>query len=132
MPYGVTLRIGLSPSDRGVIYADFFDTNGNLHYLTSPSGLVTGGKFQFVALTYDKTTGQALLYLDGTVVAQTQLDTPISFDSINGDIWIGHRNPAGDTPGAWSYNKFFSGLLDEIAIYNRALSAEEIKALGAE
>lgn len=129
MPYGVTLRIGHSPADWGVIYADFFD--GNLHYLDSPPGVVVGGKFQFVALTYDKASGQALLYLNGTVVAKTQWDTPMSFGLVTGDFWIGRRMP-DDSPGSWGYNCFFSGLLDEVVVYNRALSEAEIRAIGIE
>jgi hypothetical protein len=82
-------------------------------------------------LTYDKANGQALLYLNGTVVAQTQWDTPMSFGLVTGDFWIGRRMP-GDSPGSWGYNCFFSGLLDEVAVYNRALSEAEIRAIGTE
>jgi hypothetical protein len=124
VPDGISLRIGHSPADRGVIYADFF--NGNLYYLTSPPGSVASGKFQFVALTYDKATGQAMLYLNGTVVAQTQFSTPMSLETIKCDFYIGCE-PPGSAPGSWSYNKYFAGLMDEIAVYNRALSADEIK-----
>src|ERR1035437_7350816 len=40
----------------------------------------------------------------------------------------------GDSRGSWSHNKFkiFAALLDEIVNCNRALSAEETKAVGAE
>ena len=123
--YGVNLRIGHSPADRGVLYADFLDANSQLHELSSPSGMVASGRFQFVALTYDKARGQALLYLNGMVAAQTQLTTPMSLGLITGDLLIGRR--MGDAPGSWGYNCFFSGILDEIAVYNRALSAEEIR-----
>lgn len=126
---GVNLRIGHSPADLGVLYGDLLAAN-NLFVLVSPPGIVVSGKFQFVALTYDKTSGQALLYLNGMVVAETQLNTPMSFSSMI-DFWIGRRMPS-DSPGSWGYNCFFSGLLDEAAIYNRALSAEEIKAIGVE
>jgi hypothetical protein len=35
-------------------------------------------------------------------------------------------------PGDWTYNRFFVGLMDELAIYNRALSASEIQAICTE
>jgi len=127
--YGVTLRIAHQPGDRGVIYGDFIDADGSLHELTSLPGMVVNGRFQHVALTYDKSSGQALLYLNGVVVAQTRWNSPVPFSSITGDVWIGRRDPTGDYQGSWTYNRFFAGLLDELAIYNRALSAAEIQAI---
>ena len=38
----------------------------------------------------------------------------------------------GSAPGSWSYNKFFNGLMDEISIYNRPLSDEEIENIAKE
>jgi hypothetical protein len=128
-PYGVTLRIAHQPGDRGVIYGDFIDADGNLHELTSPPGTVANGEFQHVALTYEKSSGQAILYLNGGGVAQARWNSPVPFNSITGDFWIGRRDPTGDYQGSWTYNRFFAGLLHELAIYNRALSAAEIQAI---
>jgi len=127
--YGVTLRIAHQPGDRGVIYGDFIDADGSLHELTSLPGMVVNGRFQHVALTYDKSSGRALLYLNGGVAAQARWNSPVPFSSITGDFWIGRRDPTGDYQGSWTYNHFFAGLLDELAIYNRALSAAEIQAI---
>lgn len=74
---------------------------------------------------------EALFYLNRKEVAQTQWETPMPLDLVTGDFWIGRRMP-GDSPGAWSYNKFFSGLLDELCLYNRALSADEIQSISTE
>ncbi|HSY16849.1 MAG TPA: immunoglobulin domain-containing protein, partial [Candidatus Acidoferrales bacterium] len=76
--------------------------------------------FQHVALTYDKGTGVATLYCNGTVVAQQNLGqfTPLT----SYDFYIGLR-PAGD--GVHS----FPGQIDEPAMYNRALSSGEIAAI---
>jgi hypothetical protein len=77
------------------------------------------------AMTYDKTSGICMLYLDGIAVAQSQWDSFIPLTK--GDLWISRRPT--DHLGDWTYNKFFAGLMNEIAIHNRALSASEIQAI---
>ena len=79
-PYGVSLRIGHQPGDQGVIYGNFFDAGNNSHELVSSQGIVVNNIFQYVALTYDKSSGQVLLYLNGVVVAQDQLHSPVPFN----------------------------------------------------
>jgi hypothetical protein len=101
------------------------DTEGNAHSLHSAEGVIVPEKFQQVALTYDKGSGQARLLVNGVVVAQENLGSFTPQTSY--DLLVSRR--PGDHPGDWTYNAFFAGLLDEIAIYNRALSPEEIKAL---
>jgi hypothetical protein len=120
-PYGAHLVI-LSPGELGLgagnLYADLVDTGGQSHQIMAPGGTITANKFQHVALTYDKGSGLATLYCNGTVVAQQTLGsfTPLT----SSDFYIGHR-PAG---GVGS----FSGSIDEISLYSRALSAAEIRA----
>ena len=43
-------------------------------------------------------------------------------------LWLGvdQDNPGG---GGWSPTQFLEGLIDDLRIYNRALSAEEVQAL---
>jgi len=127
---GVQLWLGNMPGSRGVLAAHLVgqeNESGNFasHSLISRSGTVTAGSFQQVTVTYDKATGAGVLYLNGVVLARGQWGrfNPLT----SGDFWISRRPT--DHPGDWTYNTFFSGLLDEIAIYNRALSAEEIQAI---
>jgi hypothetical protein len=82
------------------------------------------GRFQHIALTFDKASGNAIWYLNGVVVAQRRLSGHLS--ATKGDLLISHRD---ETPGNWSTGRTYSGLMDEIAIYNRALSASEVKAV---
>ena len=124
----VALWIGHLPQDHGVLSGTIVDTDGGNHPITSPPGTIVTGQFQHVALTYDKGTGVGRLFVNGRVVAQENIGT-VTPDT-SGPLFISRR-PA-DQPGDWTYNKFFSGLLDEVAIYNRALSAEEIRAACAE
>jgi uncharacterized protein (TIGR03435 family) len=120
---GCQLRLGRNPKSQGQLTAIIVDMNGHYHSLESPMGAVVNDRFQHVAATYDKASGAGILYLDGRVVAQSKWE---SFaPKTKGDLWISRRPT--DQPNNWTYNKFFAGLLDEIAIYNRALTAGEIQ-----
>jgi hypothetical protein len=77
------------------------------------------GKFQLVALTYDRTSGVATIYSNGQVVGQKNIGrfTPLT----TYDLYLGGRvAPVAEKTG-------FVGLIDEASIYNRALTAAEIR-----
>ena len=121
---GVDLWLGDRPDDQGVFAVGIKEATGGFHSLRSPPGTLVSGVFQQVALTYDRAGGVGTLYLNGANVMQSQVGNVIPLTK--GDIWVGHR--PNWWPGSWTYNKFFDGLMDEIAIYNRALSAAEVRA----
>ncbi len=104
------------------LIANLVDTAGNNHVITSANNLLNSTNFQHVALTYDKTSGAAVLYCNGNVVATNNLGvfTPQTTYSMN----IGRRT--GEPVGL---NSTFHGLLDELSLYNRALSSSEIAAI---
>ena len=62
------------------------------------------------------------LYIDGSFDMSTP-DTTVGSTTNTDDLWIG----AGAVGGIYHFN----GALDEIAIFNRALSAAEIQSLHA-
>ena len=66
-----------------------------------------------------------MLYLNGVIVAQRQLGRQLVAHS-KGDLRISHRD---ENPGSWLTGRAFTGLMDELAIFNRALSPSEIKAI---
>jgi hypothetical protein len=81
------------------------------------------GQFVHVAATLDDATGAMTLYENGAVVAQTV--TPFRpFGTLdptqNPGVGIGNSNylPNYDVP--------FNGLIDELSVYNRALTAGEV------
>ncbi len=121
----VHLWLGHLPQDRGVLFGNVGDTQGNTHSLCSAPGTVVSGRFQHIALTCDKASGIGRLFVNGHIVAEESLGvfTPHTSD----DLFISRR--PSDQPGDWTYNTFSAGLLDEVAIYNRALSTEEIKSI---
>jgi hypothetical protein len=122
----IQCSIGQRPFESGVLMACMTDGQGN-RFLVSHPGVVASGVFQHIALTYDKASGVGTWYLNGVIVAQRQLSGLVT--GTKGDLVISKRDT---TQGNWTSNRSFAGLMDEIAIYNRALSASEIQAVCTE
>jgi hypothetical protein len=106
----------------GVLYADLYDTANNHHMIETPAGLVHTNAYQHVAVTYDKSSGVARLYVNGTLATESNLGsfTP----QTSPDLSIGYRPntvPFGPIP--------FFGRIDEVSLYNRALSTPEIQSI---
>ncbi len=68
-----------------------------------------------VAMTYDGTTQR--LYVNGTQVATRATTGTIQVTS--NPLWIGGNQP---------YGEYFTGLIDEVRVYNRALTATDIQS----
>jgi hypothetical protein len=98
----------------GNLYANLPDAQGNAHIISSAPRIIQPHQWQFVALTYDKASGVATLYLNGAVAAQQTLGsfTP----NTTGDVNLGHR-----VPGSFTGAGQLAGGLDEVGIYNTAL-----------
>ena len=99
------------------LWVNFVDTSGNGHGLQSPTGEFVVGKWYHVVATYDGTYGR--LYINGTQVAQANLGSFTPQTSL--PLYIGRR-PSGNP------NSYFSGAIDEVAIYQDALPSNEIQA----
>ncbi len=111
--------------NRPVFEANLIDTQGQLHIVQSPPGLFpTTPAWQHIGVTYDKSSGVASLYVNGLMVTQTNLGTITPRTSTG--LYLGYR-PPGSYPGPG----LFRGLLDEVSIYNRALSAAEMRSIAA-
>ena len=76
----------------------------------------------FLAGVYDAAAGAFRYYLDGT------LDSTVT-DAVAPNV-IGTKNRIGGNPGV-DGRFFFHGRLDEPAVWNRALSDDELKSLAA-
>ena len=81
------------------------------------------GRWAHVVAVHDGTTG--LIYVDGQLQAEANYslrttDTPASFGT---DLW---------RVGSESFNRPLNGALDDVRIYDRALSEEEILLLYVE
>ncbi len=96
-------------------------------YVHSATGRIDiDSRFYHVAVTYDASSGDARFYIDGAEAGSASLPAPARIGS-DDDFWIGGSNGyvgQGD-------KSEYSGLIDDVRIYSRVLSPEEIQALAA-
>jgi glucose/arabinose dehydrogenase/chitodextrinase len=97
----------LRPSGGGTL-------GGDTQYLSGPTANPVND-WTDVAFTYDGATLR--LYINGTQVASRAAGGAIQ--TTNNPLWIGGNSP---------YGEYFTGLIDEVRIYNRALTQTEIQA----
>lgn len=96
-------------------------TNGTtITLIGNNQGAITQGQWHHVAATYDGTLLR--LYLDGQQVASTALSGLVD-QSSTVPATIGNI-PAGNSSG-----RAFSGLLDDVCIFNQALSATDLQSI---
>lgn len=117
----MTLNVPNLGGGEGSLWANIVDTSGGDHALSSTTGLISTNAFQHVALSYDKLSGQAKLYLNGSIIAAASLGT---FNpQTSSDAFFGIR-PSGPFTGIW-----YGGMMDEVTLYNRALTGNEVATL---
>jgi hypothetical protein len=90
---------------------------GGSDFLTR--NVIVFNTWQHIVVTYDRATTTAILYVDGVAV-----NTDINFNpTVTGNSSsIG----IGTSPDLFEYGNSFRGLVDEVAIYNKALTSDEI------
>jgi hypothetical protein len=88
--------------------------------VTAPTALPGG--WHHVAVVIDAAAHTTRLYLDGNVVAANTATTltPGALGQTTQN-WLGRSQYSGDA--------YYQGLIDDMRVYNRALSADEIKSL---
>lgn len=97
--------------------ANFVDTATNTHSIGTPNPLTN--VWHHLAVTYDRNTGVACVYLDG--VLKNQLSKGVFVPKTDVDLYIGMR-PKQPTDMMY-------GLLDELRVYKGSLSSNEINSL---
>jgi PKD repeat protein len=96
-----------------------FIVNYPIVYETNAS--VVLGQWDFYAVTYSKSTQTVSIYKNGNLV-QSQSNSGTQFENTgSGNIYIGY-SPVGT-------DEYSDGDIDELRLYNRALTAQEINAL---
>jgi choice-of-anchor C domain-containing protein len=115
--FGVHFWIGVF--GEGSIYANVADIDGNEHRVRSDTGLVVSNDFQHLGMSYNKASGLVRLYLNGRKVTEEAVGsfTP----QTTSDLLVGYR---GGT-------EYFTGVIDELSIYRRALSDAEFAGIWA-
>ncbi len=112
-------------------YAMFYNTTPDtIHFATQGANLGTNktdwvtGRWYFLAATYNDAADTTIIYVDGVQDAINTSYTDTMSDTA-GDVTIGGR--VGAT-GTVSHN----GRMDEVRIYNRALTTQEVWSLYAD
>jgi hypothetical protein len=84
-------------------------------------GVIPLNTWSHVAMTYDAATGFYALYVNGVLVNSTTTNAGLNIFATDAPIYIG-----SEAAGA---GRFFPGLIDEVEVFNRALSASEIQSI---
>ena len=82
--------------------------------------VITDGAWHHIGLVWDGS--YRYLYVDGVEAAKDTTAIAYSLKSSEGGLYIGVGK-------ALDAGTFFSGLIDDVRIYNRAVNAEDIAAL---
>lgn len=135
MTNALTVAMRIRPNGNGILLNkegeyELAIRGGEIHFAlanTSPGwGSIdtdyapTNGSEIHVALTYSSADGVARLYVDGTQVFQIAAGGAIvDLDATNNELRVGSR----------SFPEDFTGTIDEVRVYNRALSPAEVSIL---
>ncbi len=110
----------------GALTALFRDAGGTVWLdFASPGGLLQVDQWNHVAVSFDSSTGVGKLYHNGVLVGVKTSSAPIRVKSLV-SVNLGSR-PAGSAD-LWA-GRCHAGSLDELSIYKRALSDEEIESI---
>ena len=109
----------------GRVYSNVRDLANVGYPLGSAGNLVHSNSFQHVAVTYDKNSGWNYLYLNGSRIASQNIGSRTLQTTYPANL--GKRVNSGVIGNGQIYN----GLVDELSLYQRALSASEIRAIYA-
>jgi hypothetical protein len=77
----------------------------------------------FIAVVYDQSTGSRKVYINGDIVADDKIGSEGLHSREADPLWFG---------GIQKYGQYLSGVLDEVRIYDEALSSARISELIAD
>ncbi|WP_169088095.1 GH32 C-terminal domain-containing protein [Paenibacillus sp. PL91] len=84
-------------------------------------------EWSHIAATFDRAEAIMRLYLNGEQVAELQTAAHAAITPCKCDLLVGKNNQAAVLAEAFRHN-MFDGLIDELKIYDRALTEHEIKS----
>ncbi|EEF60863.1 peptidase M56 BlaR1 [Pedosphaera parvula Ellin514] len=96
--------------------------NFHYQYFETKFEVLATNKWNHVVAVYDQASGRRQMYVNGMIVAE-RMDPPITLLETTVPLGIGAVIEDAKCTKTHSY---FNGLIDDIRIYSRALSAEEI------
>ncbi len=106
----------------------FFVRNaaGTVSAATSTYIPANDGKWHHVVGVCDESGGHVYLYLDGALTASGNITAGSGLLSSSMPMIIGARESANNSPVSYDFQ--FVGKIDEVAVYNRSLSASEVQS----
>jgi hypothetical protein len=107
---------GLQTSGYATNMLTFAWTGASSEYFANTGLVIPNKKWTFVGVVITPTN--ATLYMNGSTYVQTQTNSPQAFTA-----WTIGRDPEGESTRLWN------GAIDDVRIYNRALSAQEVQQL---
>jgi hypothetical protein len=114
----------LGANGDGGVHWSIFDQSGTNRNVDTPSGTLPTGKFVHIAGVYDKASGDLRVFVDGTREKQRSFSPPFTPKTSNDPGAIG-----AESVGTDRRIRLFEGVIDDVRIYDRALSASEISDL---
>ncbi|MBN1930669.1 MAG: hypothetical protein JW786_03570 [Desulfobacterales bacterium] len=104
--------LSVSENERACVHDDIDDANQELY-----KTYIDTNWHHLVGILHSNLTNE--LFVDGQSKGNDDLSSD-DWTSFVGNLYIGYR-------GSATYQHFFYGIIDEVAIYNRALTPEEIQ-----
>ena len=89
---------------------------------TAATSLVSDGKWHHLFTVVDRTAQTQTLYVDGISVASSSIAT------VTGSVDNANQIRIGTNSGGTG-SSFFNGMIDDVRVYDRALSPAEVQAL---
>lgn len=122
---GISYVLGVSGN--GSLFALVINDSGGLTFYGTNAGVIASGIWQHVALIYDGNAGagaKLTFYVNGNPVSGSV------FKGDDGGIPLNNTTPTtiGNLPANTNLETF-DGLIDEVEVFDRILSAEEIAAI---
>jgi hypothetical protein len=114
-----SFEIGIRNFGGAQIYANIEQVGGKGVSLTSEESYMPIERWVFLSMTYDAASGEMTLSLDGTPLSSTVLSDRSGIASSDSDLSFGARDDGSH----------FQGQIDEVELYNRGLSRDEIETL---
>jgi len=103
-------------SDEKIFYGYRYNP-GNNYYESVGNDAISIDTWYHLVVTYDS-SGDSIIYLNGNIYKQEAAKGELNSNA-NGIVLIGNQEGT---------SRYFNGTIDEIRIYNRILSAEEVNA----
>lgn len=110
-------------STAGELMLYYRDDNGDVGYSTWQTQQISGNTWTHIAMVFDRSAQQLHFYVDGVVVNSRDISGLGTFDATGtsgGELMAGRSSNGG---------QYFSGLVDDIYVFRRALTGDDISEL---